>query len=743
MSSQQTSPPASPVDAAQARYCSQCCCCGTVIAHPSATRFVCRVCGTYATAAPASPPESVSISYTQLRKEVNECSARLPDVSPVEAFQPLEASLLRLFQTHSALALAFPHATDPIDTAAVGRYFRALQCLPSKRPLYAALKGIVYCLRRPEDVTSARWMLVALLVPVLYPQLAKRDNKTLEGLAYEIVKRSLGLLAHGGSSADDIVAWAKLLPDPCFTAHADGINVYILMQLRAAPRRMLSAGAPEPSKGGVLGSLTKSSPQIPPLHYLKLWHVRSGCRMMTLLAHVHRRKVSPSTFYNTMVDCVNIKQDYDLWRKSRRHHSGFIAAILQPMGTTSTAAFTTDHHPQPQTFFCAYPCVILLGGKITVLEHEARRTMERRAEEAFVQALDTRTVTDVYLWVRVRRRHLVNDSLRQLESQQQCLQKSLRVEFVGEAGVDAGGLRKEWFLLVLRALFLPASGMFTETESGVVWFNLTPYERPAMYRLVGQVLGLAIHNSTILDMRHFPHALFRVLLGKLLGWGDYLEMYPQTAKGLEKVYRAGAEVAEWGLTFEATFKNATGDVKTVELVDGGSKMAVTGDNARAYVRAYMDFFLTKQPAAVIAACREGFDLVVSPNALLLFAPSELLLLVCGSDEETLDVPALRSITKYTGNAAAPVVGWFWDAVATMTPAQQKDLLLFVTGSDRVPATGWHTMSFKVSVEKGWGERLPVAHTCFNQLVLWGYQDAAVLRNKLLYAISASEGFALR
>jgi hypothetical protein len=40
------------------------------------------------------------------------------------------------------------------------------------------------------------------------------------------------------------------------------------------------------------------------------------------------------------------------------------------------------------------------------------------------------------------------------------LKKSLRIEFVGEDGVDAGGLRKEWFLLLVRYLFDPKFGKY-------------------------------------------------------------------------------------------------------------------------------------------------------------------------------------------------------------------------------------------------------------------------------------------
>lgn len=33
------------------------------------------------------------------------------------------------------------------------------------------------------------------------------------------------------------------------------------------------------------------------------------------------------------------------------------------------------------------------------------------------------------------------------------MKKKLRVTFVGEAGLDMGGLTKEWFLLLVRQIF--------------------------------------------------------------------------------------------------------------------------------------------------------------------------------------------------------------------------------------------------------------------------------------------------
>ena len=47
---------------------------------------------------------------------------------------------------------------------------------------------------------------------------------------------------------------------------------------------------------------------------------------------------------------------------------------------------------------------------------------------------------------------------------------------------------------------------------------------------------------------------------------------------------------------------------------------------------------------------------------------------------------------------------------------QKKFLLFTTGSDRVPVGGTSDMTIKITrMHKDKTDRLPVAHTCFNQV----------------------------
>lgn len=57
------------------------------------------------------------------------------------------------------------------------------------------------------------------------------------------------------------------------------------------------------------------------------------------------------------------------------------------------------------------------------------------------------------------------------------IKKGLKIVFKGEEGVDVGGLRKEWFLLLVREVFGRDYGMFFYDEDlGYCYFNLNLLE---------------------------------------------------------------------------------------------------------------------------------------------------------------------------------------------------------------------------------------------------------------------------
>lgn len=189
------------------------------------------------------------------------------------------------------------------------------------------------------------------------------------------------------------------------------------------------------------------------------WQILAACRVMSLLFSannaggqrkpdedlddparrnqvINRGHLIPiSSFYNTLLDYSDLVADFEGWE-------------------SKTSRFS----------FCQYPFFLSIWAKIHILEHDARRQMEVRAREAFFSSILSRKAVSQYLVLKVRRDCLVEDSLKRISevvwNSQQEIKKGLRVEFLGEEGVDAGGLRKEWFLLLVRDVFDPNHGMY-------------------------------------------------------------------------------------------------------------------------------------------------------------------------------------------------------------------------------------------------------------------------------------------
>ena len=55
--------------------------------------------------------------------------------------------------------------------------------------------------------------------------------------------------------------------------------------------------------------------------------------------------------------------------------------------------------------------------------------------------------------IRVRRSHIFSDALRQYSRESFDCSKFLRIRFIGEAAVDDGGPRREFFHLLLQEMF--------------------------------------------------------------------------------------------------------------------------------------------------------------------------------------------------------------------------------------------------------------------------------------------------
>ncbi|EWM28462.1 hect e3 ubiquitin [Nannochloropsis gaditana] len=172
-------------------------------------------------------------------------------------------------------------------------------------------------------------------------------------------------------------------------------------------------------------------------------------------------------------------------------------------------------------------------------------------------------------------------------------------------------------------------------------------------------------------------------------------------------------------------------------------MEVTAENAREYVELYLLWVLEDSIKPHFEAFRKGFLKVCGGDALNLFHPQELEVLLCGAPH--LDFHALEAAAQYEEplNATSQLIKNFWKILHSFDETEKKLFLKFISGSDRAPIRGLGSMTFVISKHGDDSDRLPSAHTCFNHLLLPLYSSKEKLEAKLKAAMLNSEGFGVR
>lgn len=357
--------------------------------------------------------------------------------------------------------------------------------------------------------------------------------------------------------------------------------------------------------------------------------------------------------------------------------------------------------------------------------------------------------------LRIRRNHLLEDALDEVARQKpKDLFKPLRVHFIGEDGIDAGGVKKEFFQLLVAEVLSPDYGMLSyQAESRTYWFCPVTLEEDSSFLLLGLILGLAIYNGVLLDFP-LPLALYRKMLGHEVRLRDLEDMQPSLGRGLQALLAyeppldergeplPGSAVEEVFCQSFAVEVPCWGERRLVELKPGGADVPVTEDSRREFVDLYVDFWLNSSVHAQFEAFARGFLMLCGGPALQLFSATELERLVCGNP--CLDFEGLQRSARYEAGYAADhrVIQWLWDVVTELSDEEKRLFLKFFTGSDRAPIGGLANLRCVIQRDGPDSNKLPTSHTCFNTLLLPSYKSRDKLADRLRLAILNSEGFGL-
>ncbi|CAI5739581.1 unnamed protein product [Peronospora destructor] len=426
----------------------------------------------------------------------------------------------------------------------------------------------------------------------------------------------------------------------------------------------------------------------------------------------------------------------------------------------------------------AHAIYMLMNGKVTNLYaraalilvtipqvlsfNERVQLFQKLLEDGKTQLGHVRDEFSRALHVQVKRDEIVDDSFNFF--QQVCdtmspaaLKMRVKVTFINEqgleeAGVDGGGVFKEYMDNLTKMVFSPEYGFFLETDERLLYPNPgaryvvdTRKEALDRYRFLGRVLAKAVFENILVEPQ-FAAFFLNKLLGKFNYIDDLHSLDPELYTSLMRLKHYDGNVEDLALAFSVS-EMEFGEVVSRNLVPDGADIPVTNENRIRYIHLMANYKLNVVSSIESAAFLKGFRDLIPGTWIQMFAPAELQMLI-GGTATNIDMDDWELHTEYGGgyHASQRVIQWFWEIVRRdFTTEDRAALLKFITSCSRQPLLGFSKLVPQVCIHQVRvedDERLPSSATCMNLLKLPSYSSKESMRKKLLYAIRSNAGFDL-
>jgi len=357
--------------------------------------------------------------------------------------------------------------------------------------------------------------------------------------------------------------------------------------------------------------------------------------------------------------------------------------------------------------------------------------------------------------ITVNRKYLYQDAYDQLSQERAPdIKRKIRVKMINtqgldEAGIDGGGIFREFMSQLVKQGFDPSYGFFKATPEHFLYPN--PFAVKIVpdclkhFHFLGRILGKIMYENMMVELPFAPFFLCK-LLNKQSADVDihHLEsLDPELYRNLLSLKNYEDDFDDIALNF-TVMNGDLGNVEVEELKPGGRDIPVTISNRIEYIHLMADYRLNKQIRAQSNAFRAGLSDVINIEWLQIFDHRELQVLISGAPVP-VDLDDLRANTNYSGGYTDDndYIVALWSILEELNDTQRRKFLKFVTSCSRPPLLGFKELEPKMCIHFGGNEdRLPSASTCMNILKLPQYETKEILKARLIYAVESEAGFEL-
>ena len=359
-----------------------------------------------------------------------------------------------------------------------------------------------------------------------------------------------------------------------------------------------------------------------------------------------------------------------------------------------------------------------LEDKITKLKSEIK-TKKISWEEGFCQ-------------LNLTRNNLLKESMAQIQNVN--LKKELKINFKGEVSYDAGGIMREWFTTIFQTLEADKLKLFIISDSNEFSYIINPFlshnkENLEYFAFIGKLIAKALFDNITVNIC-FNKLIYKMILQEEINFNDLLFIDYTLYTSLKNLKEIGlSQNNNLEVYYSLEMKDVYNHTHSLELVNKGREIPLT--NIDDYIKKRINFMIGLYEP-FIKEIRDNIYAYFSKEVITSFTSDEFELILNG--RPFIDIEEWKIFTEYKEpyNANHYIIKWFWDILKDLNQKELSNILLFSTGSGRVPLGGFAVLeSNRGNISRFRIEMLPYekgcknfikAHTCFNRIDIPLYKN---------------------
>ena len=333
----------------------------------------------------------------------------------------------------------------------------------------------------------------------------------------------------------------------------------------------------------------------------------------------------------------------------------------------------------------------------------------------------------------LNRNNMLSESMEQINKVN--LHKEVKINFIGEVSYDAGGIMREWFTTIFQTLEGEKLKLFVVSDANEFSYIINPFlshkkDNFDYFTFIGKLIVKALFDNITVNIC-FNKLIYKMILQEKITYEDLVfidsPLY-SSLKNLKETHlfdnpkENESTIKDLELYYGLEMKDIYNHMHSLELQPNGRKTPLL--DLDDFIKKRIDFMIGMYEP-FIKIIRETIFSFIPKETIITFTSDEFELILNG--RPFIDVDEWKIFTEYKAPYTANhnIILWFWEIVSELSQKELSNLLLFSTGSGRVPLGGFEVLeSNRGNIARFTIESIPYtkgcknfikAHTCFNRL----------------------------